>query len=125
VRRQSQRLATARYLAGKTRVRWFLATALPVLLWACGGSHGQGPDSPAFAPAAPLTLAWDQPDGLADYFLVKSGATMLRVDQRRATLTLTLEPHVVHITSCNEAGCSEPTSVAVVWQDDRWALASP
>jgi hypothetical protein len=112
------------YFARKTRAQWLLAIVLPAMLWACGGSHGQGSESPAFAPTAPLTLGWDQPDGLADYFLVKSGATMLRVEQRTATLTLTLDSHVVSIASCNEAGCSDPTTVAVAWENDRWVLAS-
>ncbi len=110
--------------ARNARVQWLLVIVLPALLWACGGSDGQGSGSPAFEPTAPLTLAWDQPDGLADYFVVKTGPTMLRVDQRTATLTLTLDAHVVSITSCNDTGCSDPATVAVAWENDRWVLAS-
>jgi hypothetical protein len=94
---------------------------------ACGGS-GQTPDdgsgSPAFERTAALTLAWDQPDRLADYYLVKAGATMLRVEETRATLTLTVTRHVVDVTSCNDAGCSAPATVTIDWIDNGWTLAS-
>jgi hypothetical protein len=50
---------------------------------------------------------------------------MVRVEQTRATLTLTTAPHLVEVTSCNDAGCSAPTTVGVAWVNNGWVLASP
>jgi hypothetical protein len=68
----------------------------------------------------PLTLTWDQPDDLAEYYHVRSGLQLVRVDGRAATLYLPTGTHTVQVEACNQAGCSAPTPVVVTWRDGRW-----
>jgi len=100
-------------------------TAAAAACFASGAGCSNGSlDTPVYHPPIPVTLTWDQPDNLADYYQVKTGAFLTRVEQ--PTVRLQLEPgsHQVEITSCNEAGCSEPTAVMLVYRDGLWTLAS-
>ena len=87
-----------------------------------GGCSGGSLDTSAFQPAHPVALAWDQPDGLAEYYLVKTGALLVRTELPSVRLQLTAASHVIEITSCNTAGCSEPSSVVLDWRDGQWML---
>jgi hypothetical protein len=87
-----------------------------------GGCSGGSLDTSAYQPSAPVTLAWDQQDGLAEYYLVKTGTVLVRTEAPSVRLELTAASHVVEISSCNTAGCSEPSSVVLDWRDGRWTL---
>jgi hypothetical protein len=87
-----------------------------------GGCSGGSLDTSAFQPAPAVTLAWDQQDGLAEYYLVKTGTVLVRTEAPSVRLELTAASHVVEISSCNTAGCSEPSSVVLDWRDGRWTL---
>ena len=101
-----------------------LAVTATVCL-AAGGACGNGPRDPSvFNPPIPVTLAWDQPDGLAEYYHVKTGALMLRADEPTVRLQLEAGAHRVEITSCNAVGCSSPTAVMLQYREGRWSLTA-
>jgi hypothetical protein len=99
-----------------------LTVAVAACLAGGAGCSGGSRDPSVFHPPVPVTLAWDQPDGRADYYHVKTGALLIRVDQ--PTVRLQLEPgsHRVEITACNDAGCSPATPVMLEYRDGRWTL---
>jgi hypothetical protein len=101
---------------GRTRT----ALAVAALLLPVGCSGG-GPS--AGRQVVPVTLAWDQGDGLAHYFHVRSGIQLVRSDQPVATLYLSKGTHIVQVEACNPHGCSAPAAVVVSWSGGRWVAA--
>jgi hypothetical protein len=101
-------------------------TPLTVAVMAClagGSACGNGARDPSvYNPPVPVTLAWDQPDGLAEYYHVKTGALLLRADEPTIRLQLEAGAHRVEITSCNATGCSRPTAVMLDYREGRWVL---
>lgn len=91
------------------------------MVWLSGCSDGSDPRQWR---QEPLTLAWDQPDGLAEYFHVRAGIQLLRTEQPTVTLRLAPGTHTIYVEACNAAACSEPAVVEVSWQEPRWVLAS-
>jgi hypothetical protein len=89
-----------------------------VLTNACSG----GMDPSGSRPLLPVTLAWDQPDGLAEYYTVRTGALLKRTEQPSIRLDLPAGSHVVEVSSCNVAGCSHPTSAVLEHQNGHWIL---
>jgi hypothetical protein len=111
------------------RALWWLVTSqLTAAAAAClasGAACGNGPpDASVFQPIVPVTLAWDQPDGLAEWYEVKTGALLLQVDHPTVRLQLDAGAHRVEIVSCNEGGCSPPVAVILNYREGRWTLAS-
>jgi hypothetical protein len=103
----------------------FQLTAAAVACLAAGGACGNGPRDPsAFNPPVAVTLAWDQPDGLAEYYHVKTGALLMRADEPTIRLQLEAGAHRVEITSCNAVGCSPPTAVMLEYREGRWTLTA-
>jgi hypothetical protein len=99
-------------------------TAAAAACFASGAGCSNGSlDTSVYHPPIPVTLVWDQPDNLAEYYQVKTGALMTRVEQAMVRLELEPASHRVEITSCNEAGCSEPTAVVLEYHEGRWTLA--
>jgi hypothetical protein len=92
---------------------------------ASGAGCGNGPPDPSvFQPVAPVTLAWDQPDGLAEWYEVKTGALLMQVDHPMVRLQLDAGAHRVEIRSCNDGGCSPPVDVLLEYREGRWTLGS-
>jgi hypothetical protein len=89
------------------------------MLWLGGCSDASDPRR---WEQVPVTLAWDQPDQLAEYFTVRVGRQLRQVSESRATLLLAPGAHTVEIESCNGAGCSASAVVVVVWRNGRWEI---
>jgi hypothetical protein len=109
-------------------VWWLVTSQLTAAAAAClasGAACGKGPPDPSvFQPIVPVTLAWDQPDGLAEWYEVKTGALLLQVDHPTVRLQLDAGAHRVEIVSCNEGGCSPPVAVILDYREGRWTLGS-
>jgi hypothetical protein len=87
-----------------------------------GGPGCAGGSFDAARLPAALTLTWDQPDGLAQYFLVRTGIQLVRAEQPVTTLYLAPGTHVVEVQACNPSGCSEPKRVTVTWGLRGWEV---
>src|SRR4051794_18899198 len=90
-----------------------ICTAALACLAVGGGCSGGSLDTSAFQPAPAITLAWDQPDGLADYYLIRTGSVLVQTEGPSVQLQLPAGTHVVEISSCNAAGCSGPTTIVL------------
>jgi hypothetical protein len=84
---------------------------------------GDGAAPPGWQPVYNATLTWEQPDGLADHFLVKTGKLLKQTEHPSVTLALPRGVHVIEISACNEAGCSEPTVVVITGGEGGWHLS--
>jgi hypothetical protein len=103
---------------------WFQLTAAATVCLAASAC-GNGPRDPSvFNPPVAVTLAWDQPDGLAEYYHVKTGALLMRADEPTIRLQLEAGAHRVEITSCNAVGCSPPTAVMLDYREGHWTLTA-
>jgi hypothetical protein len=105
------------------RRRWTSAfgtlAAAAVLIGGAGCGGGTSHPAP---PSEALTLTWDQPDELAQYFMIRSGIQLVRTDQRVITLYLARGTHAIEVQACNSSGCSEPARVTVTWGDGGWEM---
>ena len=100
-------------------------TAAAAACLASGAGCANGPQDPSvFQPVVPVTLAWDQPDGLAEWYQVKTGALLMQVDHPTVRLQLDAGTHRVEIMSCNDGGCSLPVDVILEYREGWWTLGS-
>ena len=96
-----------------------LVAAALLTLHGCGG----GTTPPGWQPMHAATLVWEQPDGLADHYLVKTGAVLKRTEVPSITLSLPRGVHVIEISACNDVGCSRPTVVVLTGGEEGWHLS--
>jgi hypothetical protein len=72
----------------------------------------------------PITLTWDQPDDLADYFVIEAGGHLFRTEDRTVTLELRTDVRQrIEIRACNEAGCSPPALIIVAHDEHGWEIS--